>query len=234
MQALRWADRAVGLCWLGISFLFPFSRGNPAPKADASLPLLRFRPPSLQRSPLLFKGLLPSLCSLGSLKATLLVTSLTRLIKRLLAGRKLRWADRAVGLCWLGISFIPPQQGEIPLQRRTLRSLCSDSALLRCNARHGFLKAYCLRYVRWATFWDARYFVNSLNKKAVCGAEASVGGSGCGPLLARDFFYSPSAGEIPLQRWTLRSLCSDSALLRCNARHCFLKAYCLRYVRWAA
>ncbi|WDQ34292.1 hypothetical protein PTQ21_08625 [Paenibacillus marchantiae] len=117
-QALRWADRAVGRCGpllaaVGSGFLlFPLSRGNPAPKADASLPLLRFRPPPLQRSLLLFKGLLPSLCSLGNLKATLLVTSLTRLIKRLLAGRKLRWADRAVGHCWLGISFIPPQQGK--------------------------------------------------------------------------------------------------------------------------
>ncbi|MFJ2046850.1 hypothetical protein ACIOBL_24840 [Paenibacillus taichungensis] len=37
----------------------------------------------------------------------------------------------------------------------------------------------------------ARYFVNSLNKKAACGAGASVGGSGCGPLLARDFFFIP-------------------------------------------
>ncbi|MDK8194912.1 hypothetical protein QP794_33095 [Paenibacillus sp. UMB7766-LJ446] len=35
------------------------------------------------------------------------------------------------------------------------------------------------------------YFVNSLNKKATHGADASTGGSGCGPLLARDFFFIP-------------------------------------------
>ncbi len=156
MRALRWTDRAVGRCWLGISFLFPLSRGNPAPKADASLPLLRFRPPPLQRSPWLFKGFLPSLCSLGNLRATLLVTSLTRLIKRLLAGQALRWTDRAVGRCWLGISFLfplsrgnpaPKADASLPLLRfrppslqrspllfkGLLPSLCSLGNFLGCS-----------------------------------------------------------------------------------------------------
>ncbi len=60
------------------------------------------------------------------------------------------------------------------------------------------------------------------------GADASAGGSGCGPLLARDFFYSPSAGEIPLQRRTLRSLYPIPPFFAATLV-CFLKVYCLRY-----
>ena len=48
-------------------------------------------------------------------------------------------------------------------------------------------------------------------------------GSGCGPLLVRDFFYSPSSGEIPCQTRALPSLfpipppsllCSPSTALK--------------------
>ncbi|WP_440116154.1 hypothetical protein [Paenibacillus sp. QZ-Y1] len=174
---------------------FPLSRGNPAPKADASLPLLRFRPSSLHRSPWLFKGVLPWLTRWATLFARYFVNSLNK-------SKATRGAVASAGGSGCG-PLLARDFYPFPLSRGNPAPKV-DAPLPRLRFRPSSLhrspwlsKGVLPSLTRWATLF-ARYFVNSLNKsKATRGAVASAGGSGCGPLLARDFCSFPLSRGNP-------------------------------------